>query len=60
MNTTDEEIDHFSPLARPHETTPDWFPDLGTLSPAFLFRFVAVPDVEPEPPEYVYVRPPLG
>lgn len=53
-------IDDFSPLAPPRETTPDWFPDLGTLSPAFLFRFVAVPDVEPEPPEYVYLKPPPG
>jgi hypothetical protein len=53
-------IDDFSPIAPPGETTPDWFPDLGTLSPAFLFRFVVVPDVEPGPPEYVYLKAPPG
>lgn len=56
MDTTDE----FSPLAPPDETTPDWFPDLGSMSPGFLFRFVPVPDMAPGPPEYVYLRQPEG
>jgi len=50
--------DEFSPLAPPDETTPELFPDLGTISPAFLFRFVPVPEREPGPPEYVYLKPP--
>lgn len=59
MDTTGE-IDHFSPLAPPNEAKPDRFPDLGTLSPAFLFRFMPVPKVEPGPPEFVYLKPPAG
>lgn len=55
-----DKIDDFSPLAQPDETTPDWFPDLGTISSAFMFRFVVVPEVEPQPPEYVYLTPPPG
>jgi hypothetical protein len=61
MQATDTADDlALSLLALPDETTPDWFPELGTMSPAFLFRFVPVPDVEPEPPEYVYLKPPTG
>lgn len=55
-----EPIDDLSPLAPLSETTPDWFPDLGSLSPGFLFRFVPVPDQQPEPPEFVFLKPPAG
>lgn len=55
-----EQHDDLSPLAPPNEIGPDRFPDLGTLSPAFLYRSNPVPDQEPGPPQYVYLRPPEG
>lgn len=54
--TTPDEL--LSPLVPATETTPDWFPELRTLSPAFLFRMIPVPDVEPTPPEYVFLPQP--
>jgi hypothetical protein len=53
-----DDSDIWSPLAPPEDTTPDHFPQLGSISPAFMFRFMVVPDTEPTAPEYVYVKPP--
>ena len=42
-----EQHDDLSPLASPDEVGPDRFPDLGTLSPAFLYRSTPVPVTNP-------------
>ena len=51
--TTPDEL--LSPLAPATDTTPDCFPDLGTISAGFFYRLLPVPLAEPTPPEYVYI-----
>ena len=46
-----------SPIVPYSELDPEFFPELGSSSPAHLYRFIPVPN-NPAPPEVVYVSPP--
>jgi hypothetical protein len=47
-------------LAIGDDIEPEAFPELTTISARMLYRFLPVPDGDPVPPEYVYVRYPTG
>jgi hypothetical protein len=52
MQTTDNSL-HF---AEPDEQTPDWYPHFQSISGAWFFRFLPVPNGPPTPPEMIYIE----